>query len=130
MTYRINLRDRVAVVTPDRPERKNPPTFDRYAALRNGFGGLLEVSVPDGSPLSVRSLCLSRTIMGRHAGLGTGAVTLFGTPKQKQRWLPPMRSGTALAAFALSEAMAGSGVAALVEPRAIVEIDALAILAH
>ena len=81
----------------------------------------------DGGRMDVRSLCLSRDIMGRHAGLIDFA---FGTPEPKQRWLPPMRSGAAPAAFALSEAKAGSDVAALVKPRAIVEIDALAILRH
>ena len=40
MMYRIDLRDRVAVVTLDRPERKNPLNFDRHAALRDGFRGL------------------------------------------------------------------------------------------
>jgi len=88
-----------------------------------GDAGLLAVAVPDGGALDVRSLCLLRDVMGRHAGLmdfafamqglGTGAITLFGTPEQKQRWLPPVRSGVALAAFALSEAEAGSDVAAL-----------------
>ena len=40
MTYRIDRHDQVAVVTLDRPERKNPLTFDSYAALRDWFGGL------------------------------------------------------------------------------------------
>ena len=87
-----------------------------------GRAGLLDHAVPAGT-LDVRSLCLTRDILARHAGLadfafamqglGTGAITLFGTPAQRSRWLPPVRSGQALAAFALSESEAGSDVAAL-----------------
>lgn len=71
----------------------------------------------------VRSLCLIRETLARHAGLadfafamqglGTGPITLFGTAAQKNRHLPPARDGKAIAAFALSEAEAGSDVAAL-----------------
>jgi acyl-CoA dehydrogenase len=46
-------------------------------------------------------------------GLGSGAITLFGTPQQKLRYLPQVVRGTAIAAFALSEADAGSDVAAM-----------------
>jgi acyl-CoA dehydrogenase len=73
--------------------------------------------------LDVRSLCLIRETLAYHSGLadfafamqglGTGPVTLFGSDDQKQRYLPAIAAGTALAAFALSEAEAGSDVAAL-----------------
>ncbi|WP_163144176.1 acyl-CoA dehydrogenase family protein, partial [Arhodomonas sp. KWT] len=46
-------------------------------------------------------------------GLGTGPISLFGTPEQRGRWLPPVRAGEAVAAFALSEPEAGSDVSAL-----------------
>ncbi|WP_026869817.1 acyl-CoA dehydrogenase family protein [Inquilinus limosus] len=72
--------------------------------------------------LDVRSLCLVREILARHdgladfafamQGLGTGPVTLFGTDALKDRILPPVRDGRAIAAFALSEPEAGSDVAA------------------
>ena len=89
-----------------------------------GEDGLLDLAVPQpGTRLDVRSLCLLRDILGRHAGLadfafamqglGTGAITLFGTDAQRAQWLPPVRAGTSLAAFALSERDAGSDVAAL-----------------
>ena len=89
-----------------------------------GADGLLDLAVPlPGTRLDVRSLCLLRDILGRHAGLadfafamqglGTGAITLFGTDAQRAQWLPPVRAGTSLAAFALSERDAGSDVAAL-----------------
>ena len=46
-------------------------------------------------------------------GLGSGAISLAGTPAQRQRWLPRVARGEAIAAFALSEPEAGSDVAAL-----------------
>jgi acyl-CoA dehydrogenase len=46
-------------------------------------------------------------------GLGTGPISLFGSEAQKQRYLPPVARGEAIAAFALSEAEAGSDVAAM-----------------
>ncbi|HWJ85347.1 MAG TPA: acyl-CoA dehydrogenase family protein [Cellulomonas sp.] len=48
------------------------------------------------------------------AGVGLGAMPVFrdGTEAQKQEWLPMLTSGTALAAFGLTEADAGSDAAA------------------
>src|SRR6476646_1531540 len=45
--------------------------------------------------------------------LGTLPIQLFGTEEQKQRWLPKCASGEWSPAFALSEAEAGSNVAAM-----------------
>jgi acyl-CoA dehydrogenase len=88
-----------------------------------GEAGLLRMPCPEDGRLDVRALCLARDILARHAGLadfafamqglGTGPVTLFGTPAQREAVLPRARAGTALAAFALSEPEAGSDVAAL-----------------
>ena len=74
-------------------------------------------------PLDVRSLCLIREILARHSGLadfvfamqglGSGAITLFGNRTQKNDYLPAVRSGKKIAAFALSESEAGSDVVAL-----------------
>ena len=73
--------------------------------------------------LDVRTLCLAREILGFHdgladfafamQGLGTGSISLYGSPELKRRYLPPVREGKAIAAFALSEPDAGSDVAAL-----------------
>lgn len=41
-------------------------------------------------------------------GLGAMPVYLFGTEDQKQRWLPPLAAGDALASFGLTEPEAGS----------------------
>lgn len=71
----------------------------------------------------VRTLCLAREILGFHdgladfafamQGLGTGSITLYGSPELKQRYLPKVGKGQAIAAFALSEPEAGSDVAAM-----------------
>jgi acyl-CoA dehydrogenase len=73
--------------------------------------------------LDVRSLAMLRETLAYHGGLadfifamqglGSGAITLFGTEAQKRRWLPEVAAGRMLAAFALSEREAGSDVAAL-----------------
>src|SRR5205823_2837464 len=46
-------------------------------------------------------------------GLGSGAITLAGSEKQRAHWLPKIARGEAIAAFALSEPDAGSDAAAL-----------------
>jgi acyl-CoA dehydrogenase len=73
--------------------------------------------------LDVRSLCLVRETLARHAGLadfafamqglGAGPITLFGADELKQRYLPAVARGERIAAFALSEPEAGSDVAAV-----------------
>jgi acyl-CoA dehydrogenase len=73
--------------------------------------------------LDVRTLCLAREILAFRdglsdfafamQGLGTASISLFGSPALKARYLPPVRDGRAIAAFALSEPEAGSDVAAL-----------------
>ncbi|MEU2283718.1 acyl-CoA dehydrogenase family protein [Streptomyces sp. NPDC013178] len=46
-------------------------------------------------------------------GLGAHPVHAYGTPAQRERWLPRVADGDAVAAFALSEPGAGSDAAAL-----------------
>lgn len=93
-----------------------------------GEGGWLEYAVPGAyggryETLDVRSLCLLRETLGYHhaladfafamQGLGSGAISLFGSEELKQRYLPEVREGGKIAAFALSEPEAGSDVAAI-----------------
>ena len=73
--------------------------------------------------LDVRTLCLAREILAFRdgladfafamQGLGTGSISLYGSHALKARYLPPVRTGRAVAAFALSEPEAGSDVAAM-----------------
>ena len=73
--------------------------------------------------LDVRSICILRESLAYVAGLadfafamqglGTGAISEFGTEAQRQRYLPPVLSGEAVAAFAVSERDAGSDIAAM-----------------
>jgi acyl-CoA dehydrogenase family protein 9 len=53
------------------------------------------------------------TVLGAQLGIGMKALLLYGTPEQKARWLPALASGERIAAFALTEAGAGSDAAAL-----------------
>ena len=84
-------------------------------------GWLKATAAQGGETLDVRTLCLSRETLARYdgladfafamQGLGTGAISLFGTAIQQEEWLPLTRSGQALAAFALTEPQSGSDVA-------------------
>lgn len=82
--------------------------------------------------LDVRTLCIARETLAYHdgladfafamQGLGSGPITLFGTPQQRERFLPDVTSGKSITAFALSEREAGSDVAAITT-RAVREGD-------
>jgi acyl-CoA dehydrogenase len=104
-------------------------TTCRSLAAELGAGGWLRYGVAGveyggASPaIDTRSICLIRETLARHdaladfafamQGLGSGAISLAGTDEQKQRYLPRVAAGEAIAAFALSEAEAGSDAAAL-----------------
>jgi acyl-CoA dehydrogenase len=90
--------------------------------------GWLDYVVPGerGSPhetLDVRLLCLLRETLARYhgladfafamQGLGSGPISLFGSEEQKSKYLPGVRRGEKIAAFALSEPEAGSDVASI-----------------
>ncbi|MEZ4393246.1 MAG: acyl-CoA dehydrogenase family protein [Polyangiales bacterium] len=90
------------------------------ACVERAYGGL-----EDGpeTGLDVRAVCLVREALGwcdgladtvfAMQGLGSYPITLAGTEVQKSRWLPGVRSGERLAAFAITEHEAGSDVAAM-----------------
>ncbi len=53
--------------------------------------------------------CASTAVfVNAHHSIGLRALVLFGTPEQKERWLPPLIRAEKLAAFALTEEQAGS----------------------
>jgi len=88
----------------------------RHAVAGRDFGGA-------GEAIDTRTICLARETLARHngladfafamQGLGSGAISLQGSPGQKERYLPRVARGEAIAAFALSEPEAGSDVANL-----------------
>lgn len=90
-----------------------------------GQGGWLNhaVAAGEGEAIDTRAICLLRETLARYngladfafamQGLGSGAISLQGTAAQRERYLPRVARGEALAAFALSEPDAGSDVAAM-----------------
>jgi len=80
------------------------------------FGGAL-------AQLDSRALVVLRETLAFHSpladfafamqGLGSGAITLAGTPAQQAAYLPAVARGDKIAAFALSEADAGSDAGAM-----------------
>jgi acyl-CoA dehydrogenase len=49
-----------------------------------------------------------RSVIGTNNGIGSQAIIMFGTPEQKQRYLPGMAAGDIIGSFALTEPEAGS----------------------
>jgi len=87
-----------------------------------GAAGFLKLCVADGKHRpDVRSLAIARETLAYHSGLadfafamqglGSGAISLFGTIEQKREWLPRVASGEAIAAFAMTEPECGSDAA-------------------
>ena len=87
-----------------------------------GQAGFLKLSVADSKHRpDVRSLAIARETLAYHSGLadfafamqglGSGAISLFGTIEQKREWLPRVASGEAIAAFAMTEPDCGSDAA-------------------
>ena len=88
--------------------------------------GLFGLVVPEefgGSAGDFTSLCVAIEELGRvdqsigitleaGVGLGINPILTYGTDEQKQRWLPDLVAGRALAAFGLTEPEAGSDAGA------------------
>jgi acyl-CoA dehydrogenase len=96
----------------------------RSLVAQLGAAGWLHHAVAgEGQAIDTRAICLIRETLARHdgladfafamQGLGSGAISLQGTAEQRERYLPRVARGEALAAFALSEPEAGSDVAAM-----------------
>jgi butyryl-CoA dehydrogenase len=96
--------------------------------------GLFGLTAPEefgGSAAGLTTLCVAIEELGRvdqslgitleaGVGLGIGPILNFGTPEQKQRWLPDLVAGRTLAGFGLTEAEAGSDAGAT-KTRAVLE---------
>ncbi|MEO6292116.1 MAG: acyl-CoA dehydrogenase family protein, partial [Burkholderiaceae bacterium] len=118
------------------PQQQVDESDDRRACKdwvqRLGQGGWLRYCVPAGNggalggalpQLDSRALVILRETLAFHSpladfafamqGLGSGAITLAGTPAQQAAYLPAVARGDKIAAFALSEPEAGSDVGAM-----------------
>lgn len=96
----------------------------RMLVRQLGAAGFLKLCVADADRRpDVRSLALARETLAYHSaladfafamqGLGSGAISLFGTVEQKRQWLPKVASGEIIAAFAMTEPECGSDAANL-----------------
>jgi len=100
-------------------EKGEPGRVNRPLIAELGQLGLLERLFTSGA----LDLCLMRESLAYACteaetalalqGLGAHPVHAHGTPAQRDRWLPRVGEGSAVAAFALSEPGAGSDAAAL-----------------
>lgn len=61
-------------------------------------------------------------VMGAHQSIGYKGLVIFGTPEQKERYLPALASGESFAAFALTEPSAGSDASGI-KSRAVLSED-------
>jgi len=94
--------------------------FTAYVASKS-FGGIRE-------NVQARDLCILREELARGSALadtmfamqalGSYPITIAGSEEQKQRYLPPIARGEAIAAFALTEPQAGSDLSSM-ETRAV-----------
>ena len=89
--------------------------------------GLYGLTIPEeygGLDLSMEDECLVgfelgrtspafRSAFGTNVGIGSQGLVMFGTPEQKQRWLPGIASGELVTSFALTEPEAGSDSASV-----------------
>jgi acyl-CoA dehydrogenase len=98
----------------------------RKIVAKLGAAGFLDYAVPAShggkfDTLDVRSIAIIRETLGYFTGLadfafamqglGSGSITLAGSDELKAKYLPAVRGGKHLAAFALSEPQGGSDVA-------------------
>ncbi|GEC03656.1 hypothetical protein SSP24_13110 [Streptomyces spinoverrucosus] len=100
-------------------EKGEPGHVNRPLVTELGRLGLLDRLFTSGA----LDLCLMRESLAYACteaetalalqGLGAHPVHAHGTPEQRERWLPGVRAGSVVAAFALSEPGAGSDAAAL-----------------
>ncbi len=92
----------------------------RALVAKLGEAGFLGLTIADGA-LDVRSLAIARATLAYHSGLadfafamqglGSGAISLFGTARQRAQYLSQVASGQLIAAFAMTEPATGSDAA-------------------
>ncbi len=127
-THRALANQLVAWAREQQVDEADDRAACREWVRRLGAGGWLRycVAAEHGGALPAldsRALVILRETLAYHSpladfafamqGLGSGALSLAGTPEQQARYLPAVASGEKIAAFALSEPDAGSDVAAM-----------------
>ena len=121
--YRRAVRDFCeAELRPYAAEVDERGEMRREAIAKMPALGLTGLQVPEeygGAGLDTLSAAIAVEEIGRacgstglsisaHNGLGCGPIVNWGTPEQKQRWLPDLTAGRVLGALALTEPQAGS----------------------
>ena len=109
-------------VEPNLPAiRQKKPGLALEIMRKSAKLGLLGISVPEkfgGMKMDLPSVMVVAEVMGRdasyagwhsaHTGIGSLPILFFGTEQQKQKYLPKLVNGELLAAYALTEPLAGS----------------------
>jgi alkylation response protein AidB-like acyl-CoA dehydrogenase len=127
------MRREVEARTVEIDEKK--PGLMRELLQKAGEVGLLGHDVPEeygglGGDKTSSSLifeAMSRqgsfaVSFGAHVGIGTMPIVLFGTPEQRQRYLPKLATGELIAAYALTEPGSGSDALAA-KTKAVLSAD-------
>ncbi|MFL6213262.1 MAG: acyl-CoA dehydrogenase family protein [Blastocatellia bacterium] len=127
-TRHVELAAQVDRFNRERPRHDDASEDEQARALVRQLAeaGLLAPTVPadfSSTTLDVRALCVARErlaydssladLMFAMQGLGSFPLTLAGADALKRRWLPRVKSGASIAAFAITEPGAGSDVAAI-----------------
>ena len=115
-------------IAPHAHDESDVDALTRRFVRALGAAGWLRYCVPTAygghfEQLDVRSLCIARETLARHAGLadfafamqglGSASIALYGSEALRRHYLPKVCAGTQIAAFALSEPEGGSDVAAM-----------------
>ena len=109
-------------VEPNLPAiRQKQPGVALEVLRKSAKLGLLGISVPErfgGMEMDLPSVMVVAEVMGRdasyagwhsaHTGIGSLPILFFGIEQQKQKYLPRLVQGELLAAYALTEPLAGS----------------------
>src|SRR3954454_6834976 len=126
-----------AEIAPHAAEWDREHHFPVDVVQKMGDLGLFGLTAPEefgGADGDFTSLCVAIEELGRvdqsigitleaGVGLGISPILTYGTQEQKQRWLPDLVAGRALAGFGLTEPGAGSDAGAT-KTKAVLDGDA------